>query len=1399
MDSYLSRIVDLGDLFGPITFLKNLNQTYFEFETGNETFSLVGEKGIWGHSLVLLGPAGQKSCGTISVTDEYEERVAEAKFWYPISGSVYFRWAGSYKHNVTDNVIFSNLVHVTNNSASNHDWKIYVTDILDSEADKSRRNCDFLQIVLNPGNSNTVAGDLTSRLGKVSIADLANRHTAASRSIFRDQGLSALPADLLSGSRSLYLVIFDSRHRDSFFACSKIRYHNHIALKAIIQQRGISGFVSLSQRTRFDPTWLLFNISSVTKQDLFAIECQVNEFPVDHSLRDGCSQTGNLYNPTGISSNNIGSLDVYPVGALSLKHEFPNYMDFILTMRNESGKNIPWVCGTLLRYKSSSFNSQAVQMSTASVVFRYPIVSSIIFRQPRDQPWMDTTVLIEYMIHADGTTMNNTFEHRWSINENPPGKDFYNWTGRCLSAGGIYNPFKINLNSNKLDIQCSRNNHFSCLMGDLFGKLGFLAIAGSKDSRKISRKLFTVETLPLMGGNSIIGKSVVIYDDFGPTARGDRLACSRILPVHRRKAVVKTWHNNGEPASVSGKFEFLQQTKYDVTNIDISIEGLVDTRGYHIHVAPVQEQLEFPCEDSTVYGHFNPRLVNPNTSPKIGTPDQYEVGDLSGKFGTFENKTTVVAYYNDTQITLFGSESILGRSIVIHKRIKNRRWVCSSIERGYSPFEARELRAIASFHHPGGFASGYIRITQLVYNDGSKSDSVIEVNLRYPGKQDRNLTQNHNWAIFVNPVSVDASVKVISTRCTAGGYVWNPYYTQLADPLNEELYKKECGPDNPLRCYVGDISGRLGTINLGDKRQVFSDVNFPLEGDVSAMGRSIVIFSPEKGGNRFACANIEPDKDIIKYVNIRRTPRFVASLFLEEVREIMGVPEWFLTVDSMKTKILYNGNCIQFLIHFKGPEANKLEHDFSILMATGRLYSPSLYIPGYNPSSKRKTTISHAPCGSDDPQDKMKKKKKSNFKNTSGTYKHELVLSCIEGTIMEEHYVTEIPSSLKQLARLVVRGFYNIEDALIVDMLVRNPCMKEDDICELLKFERKMLRSKIATLKNDKFIQVRLKMETGLDGKAQKTFVNVVKYKLDLMRKRMETEERDATSRASFKCPNCLKTFTDLEADQLYEMMSQQFLCTHCKQEVEEDQSAMPKKDSRLLLAKFNEQLEPLFVLLRQVEGIKLAPELLEPEPVDISAIKGSDKKSNQIIRTGNEQWSGELTRNQGFRVEETRVNVTIAEETIQSQSARKERPVWMTQSTIINQDIVDNKTDLTLSTPTLVETNEKMVNKTGEDIMSVLLQHEKRDQNAADAVKAVMKNQTNSDSSDDESKTFDPDAREVETISSDDEDSAPVVMVGGKPIPVTQVDDRIIAQMTPSEKEAYIQTYQECYSNLYD
>ena len=58
----------------------------------------------------------------------------------------------------------------------------------------------------------------------------------------------------------------------------------------------------------------------------------------------------------------------------------------------------------------------------------------------------------------------------------------------------------------------------------------------------------------------------------------------------------------------------------------------------------------------------------------------------------------------------------------------------------------------------------------------------------------------------------------------------------------------------------------------------------------------------------------------------------------------------------------------------------------------------------------------------------------------------------------EERLVTEVPSSLKQLARLVVRGFYTIEDTLLVDMLVRNPCklisIRASNLAKIRIFER---------------------------------------------------------------------------------------------------------------------------------------------------------------------------------------------------------------------------------------------------------------------------------------------------------------------------------------------------------
>lgn len=64
-------------------------------------------------------------------------------------------------------------------------------------------------------------------------------------------------------------------------------------------------------------------------------------------------------------------------------------------------------------------------------------------------------------------------------------------------------------------------------------------------------------------------------------------------------------------------------------------------------------------------------------------------------------------------------------------------------------------------------------------------------------------------------------------------------------------------------------------LDMGGKRVIFSDQNFPLEGDQSAIGRSIVLYGPNFSDERFACANIEPDHDIVKYINLQRPPKFV--------------------------------------------------------------------------------------------------------------------------------------------------------------------------------------------------------------------------------------------------------------------------------------------------------------------------------------------------------------------------------------------------------------------------------------------------------------------------------------------------------------------------------------------
>ena len=59
------------------------------------------------------------------------------------------------------------------------------------------------------------------------------------------------------------------------------------------------------------------------------------------------------------------------------------------------------------------------------------------------------------------------------------------------------------------------------------------------------------------------------------------------------------------------------------------------------------------------------------------------------------------------------------------------------------------------------------------------------------------------------------------------------------------------------------------------------------------------------------------------------------------------------------------------------------------------------------------------------------------------------------------------------MSKCAVKTFLHCKSThyLKADMLVRYPCLREDDLCDLLKFDKKVLRAKLQTLKTDRFVQ----------------------------------------------------------------------------------------------------------------------------------------------------------------------------------------------------------------------------------------------------------------------------------------------------------------------------------------
>lgn len=183
---------------------------------------------IWGKSLVLQDPeSGDHVCATLVAAEENIDHLAEARFHGPIAGTIFFRWLAAKDTTHRENLITSSLYHVTNISeraaSTTHSWKIFVTDIFETNAEKSQINCNVLQLVYDPDNAGAgkSLGDIDVRVGNIEIAKHVQQHEI--KQIFVDNKLILLPSDLSGPHRQLFVVVYDHSNTNRFLACAKIR------------------------------------------------------------------------------------------------------------------------------------------------------------------------------------------------------------------------------------------------------------------------------------------------------------------------------------------------------------------------------------------------------------------------------------------------------------------------------------------------------------------------------------------------------------------------------------------------------------------------------------------------------------------------------------------------------------------------------------------------------------------------------------------------------------------------------------------------------------------------------------------------------------------------------------------------------------------------------------------------------------------------------------------------------------------------------------------------------------------------------------------------------------------------------------------------------------------------
>eukprot|EP00158_Paraphelidium_tribonemae_P005474 Partr_v1_DN27362_c0_g1_i2_m46654 putative superoxide dismutase len=387
----------------------------------------------------------------------------------------------------------------------------------------------------------------------------------------------------------------------------------------------------------------------------------------------------------------------------------------------------------------------------------------------------------------------------------------------CATAGPHFNPFNVLYGNFVYPVSKNLPTYET---GDLSGKFGTLKPAPQSYSQT-----FADPSLELTGTLvNIRGRSVVLHN-----AARTMVACGNI---------VDSATEDGDPlfyADLAYSTLTMRVSFFAAANgtamVQVEANGIPfdgNPYSYHVHQNPVDETGD--C--STTGSHYNPFSIVYGTV-SYGTTNQYdtfEIGDLSGKFGTLVGSVGGVipfASFVDPLLRLNGQlVNIISRSVVVHG--SGSVWSCGNIME--SPVGSGVYTALVN-------GTVFLNVT---FYENSSGQVVVE----RQGSKFTTAGFVYNWHIHVNR---------ITGACSTAGAHYSPYGVVLGTPVTKPVAGRY------LTYEVGDLSGKFGKISAGYiAPTTYIDSSLRLQSSLVNIvaGRSVVIHS--NSGGRVACANILP-------------------------------------------------------------------------------------------------------------------------------------------------------------------------------------------------------------------------------------------------------------------------------------------------------------------------------------------------------------------------------------------------------------------------------------------------------------------------------------------------------------------------------------------------------------